>query len=266
MSEKPPYWDSWRGQVIRAILSSDKKTWAEVRERSGLSQKQLYRTMGRLMKRDITDFAQNDNDEKTYFVKDKEIERIYLSAMKDTGQREVIEPKKQYSRHTDWIQKWIDMHEDIDASLEDSHFFLEGTQLADFSRNLIKRAQKLMIVNPFVDRAGLGTVLRTASKKGVHAILITRRPKSKPERTKFHQTLKGGGVDLYYSGHDPGGVHSKLIIADDEVAIISSMNFTKDSEAAVTWETGIVTLSKAVVASAMEAVKDLRDQEETSPA
>jgi hypothetical protein len=55
-------------------------------------------------------------------------------------------------------------------------------------------------------------------------------------------------------------------VVDEEVAIVSSMNFTKEAEAAVSWETGIVTVDKEVVENIIESVRELRDQDETLPA
>ena len=139
--------------------------------------------------------------------------------------------------------------------------------LSYFTQRLLDKAQRsILVVNPFVDRAGLGTTLRNAAKKGIETTLITRFPKRKSKREDFHKTLLDANVQLYYSGEDPGGVHSKLTIVDDEVAVISSMNFTSNSEAAVTWEMGIVTLDSEVVGSALESVRELRDQDETKPA
>lgn len=155
----------------------------------------------------------------------------------------------------------------MNASIKHNHFFLDSKHLSYFTQKLLDKFQRnILVVNPFVDRAGLGTALRNAAKKGIETTLITRAPKRKSKRDDFHQTLIDAKVQLFYSGEDPGGVHSKLTIVDDEVAIISSMNFTSNSEAAVTWETGIVTTDKEVVESVLESVRELRDQDETKPA
>jgi phosphatidylserine/phosphatidylglycerophosphate/cardiolipin synthase-like enzyme len=69
---------------------------------------------------------------------------------------------------------------------------------------------------------------------------------------------------MYYSGRKrgAGGVHSKLVIVDNEVAIVSSMNFTMNSEND-TWETGIVSVDKDVVDSAAESFSNYTDENET---
>jgi phosphatidylserine/phosphatidylglycerophosphate/cardiolipin synthase-like enzyme len=98
-----------------------------------------------------------------------------------------------------------------------------------------------------------------------------------PTPTKPHQDTQdvayvcsshlSPNVALYYSGYEDtaGGVHSKLIIVDDEIAIVSSMNFTSHSES-YNYETGIVTTDKAVVDSAKESIIGIRDENETESA
>ena len=69
---------------------------------------------------------------------------------------------------------------------------------------------------------------------------------------------------MYYSGRKrgAGGVHSKLVIVDNEVAIVSSMNFTMNSEND-TWETGIVSFDRNVVDSAANSFSNYTDENET---
>jgi len=53
--------------------------------------------------------------------------------------------------------------------------------------------------------------------------------------------------------YDPD-VHAKLVIVDDEVAIVSSMNFNQSSSAGKTWEAGLVTIDGRVINSIRKAV------------
>ena len=263
-TKKPNYWDSWRGQIIRAIIFDDATTWMDIRDKSGLTQKQLYSAMGKLMRSGIVLVSEIDG-EKNYSIGHGDLYDEYQEYQSAVSEDQASQqpPKKSSATHIQWLQSWIDQDE-VNASLENSHFFLDSKNLSYVTQKLLERSQQsILVVNPFVDRAGLGTALRDAAKRGIETTLITRAPKKNSNREDFHQTLIDANVQLYYSGGDPGGVHSKLTIVDDEVAIISSMNFTSDSEAAVTWETGIVTVDKEVVASVLESVRELRDQDET---
>ena len=57
----------------------------------------------------------------------------------------------------------------------------------------------------------------------------------------------------------------ELIVVDDEIAIVSSMNFTSHSES-YNYEAGIVTTDKAVVDSVIKSIIGIRDENETEPA
>ncbi|MFW9848841.1 MAG: phospholipase D-like domain-containing protein [Candidatus Thorarchaeota archaeon] len=264
MLKKPKYWDSWRGEVLRAIVFDGASEWKEIRNITGFSQRKLWKVMGEMIRYGVIDVVESGG-EKKYQLANDELYKAYQAA-KPSDDKQNDKPSvftsKTPSDHAKWIQSWIEQ-DDINASLESKHFFLEGTQLAYLTRRLIERAQdNIMIVNPFVDRAGLGTAFRETMKKDVKGLLITREPEDDEQKKEFHQTLIDAGCELYYSG-SVGGVHSKIVVIDNDVAIVSSMNFTKNAEAAVSHETGIVSLDQDVVESVMESIRNLRDQDET---
>jgi len=194
---------------------------------------------------------------------DDELFKSYETAAQTITQGQPV----QSAGHAEWIQKWIDTNQ-VNASLDHHHFFIEGSNLAELTKRLMENARKnLNVVNPFVEGHMLGTTLRDAAKRGVDITLITRQPKNDKKRWAFHKTLLSEGVDMYYSGDRKGssGAHSKLVIVDEEVAIVSSMNFTMNSEVD-TWETGIVTVEKDAVDTALESIRLLEAENETRSA
>ncbi len=260
MSDKPKYWDSWKGQILRAIIFDAADHWKDVREKSGLSQNQMLKAVKELRNSETIAYEEIEGI-KRFRIIDHELKRQYQS----NPVEQVTKPEKeQTSEHIDWIKQWISTA-GVNVSLDNHHFFLEGPNLTDITRRLMDRAKaSIVVVNPFVDGATLGTALRSAAKRKVEVSLITRRPKRDPERWEFHKTLIAEGVDMYYSGRKggAGGVHSKLVIVDNEVAIVSSMNFTRNSEND-TWETGIVSIDKRVVDSVATSFSNYTGENET---
>ncbi len=260
LSKKPRYWDSWKGRILRAIILDNATTWKDVKNRSGLEQRKMFKVVRELDKAGVLEYSKDSG----FRIMDEDLSRAYET----TAGEKVPESKEPSHVHIDWLQSWIENNEACDATLDHLHFFLDGINLSEFTRKLFGQAKKsIYVVNPFVDKAGLGTALRDAAKGGIEVSLITRRPRDKPTRWGFHKTLVKENVALYYSGFEDtgGGVHSKLIIVDDEIAIVSSMNFTAHSENA-NYETGIVTIDKAVVESAKESIIGIRDEHETESA
>jgi phosphatidylserine/phosphatidylglycerophosphate/cardiolipin synthase-like enzyme len=260
MSAKPKYWDSWRGQILRAIILDNVDTWKDVRDKSGLSHNQMLKAVKELRRYEVIDYSEIDGM-KRFRVLDHTLLDEYQSMTKEPT---VKQEKKESIGHIDWIKKWMGTA-GITDSLDHLHLFLSGPNLTDFTRRLMDRAESsVLVVNPFVDGATLGTALRDAAKRNVEVSLITRRPQKDPDRWNFHKTLVSEGVDMYYSGRKrgAGGVHSKLVIVDNEVAIVSSMNFIKSSEND-TWETGIVSVDKNVVDSAANSFSNYTDENET---
>ena len=244
--------------MLRAIIVENVNTWADVRDKSGLTHQQMFKAVRELQNKGVLRY-----DDKVFQVTDDELSKAYEAVGQTVPQTEPVKPVG----HAEWIQKWIDMYE-INASLTNHHFFIEGSNLAELTRALMERAgRNLIVVNPFVDGHRLGTTLRDAAKRGVEVTLVTRRPQQDKKRWAFHKTLLSEGVDMYYSGDKKGsgGAHSKLTIVDEEVAIASSMNFTKNSEVEA-WETGIVTVEKNAVDSALDSIRNLKSENETSSA
>jgi len=220
----------------------------------------MYKVVGDLQRAGVLEYSKDEG----FRILNEELYESYENA---TDQK-VPESKEPSREHVDWLTSWIDKNEECDATLDHHHFFLDGPNLYEITRKLIGQARKsISVVNPYVEKAGLGTALRNAAKSGIKVLLITRRPRNYPNRWSFHKTLVEENVDLYYSGYEDtaGGVHSKLIIVDDEIAIVSSMNFTSHSES-YNYETGIVTIDKAVVESAKESIIGIRDEHETESA
>lgn len=149
-----------------------------------------------------------------------------------------------------WINQWKEV-KNLDFSTEQDHFFLERRYLDDFSKELISHAKTdVLIANPFIQNCDLSNTLREAQRNGVKIKIITRRPTDeKPEylekRTKYHSTLIHEGIALFYDEQ----VHAKIIITDNKVAIVSSMNFFATSSAGASWEAGLVTINPNVVKS-----------------
>jgi phosphatidylserine/phosphatidylglycerophosphate/cardiolipin synthase-like enzyme len=260
LAGKPKYWDSWKGQLLRAIIFDKVDIWKDVREKSGLTHNQMLKVVKELRKSETIDYGEIEGV-KRFRIIDQELGKAYQS---ETKEQVVKSERKQSVEHKEWIQKWMDTS-GMNTSLDHLHFFLEGPNLTDITRRLMDRAKSnILVVNPFVDGATLGTALRDAAKRKVDVSLITRRPQEHPDRWKFHKTLVSEGVDMYYSGRKrgAGGVHSKPVIVDNEVAIVSSMNFIQSSEND-TWETGIVSVDRNVVDSAANSFSNYSDENET---
>lgn len=49
MVEKPPYFDSWKGRIARAIVNDNARTWIDLREATGLAPKALNRVIAEMI-------------------------------------------------------------------------------------------------------------------------------------------------------------------------------------------------------------------------
>ena len=247
-SEKPtldseatarPQWSpqSWPGLVIRAIVQGGRPlTWREIQEATDLDKKSLNRALFELISsEDIYKIERSTNTESKYNMSEERFQ-IYS---------ELYNPK---TRLVKWIAQWKEIR-NLDFSIEHEHFFLERRHLDDFSKELISHAKfDVLIANPYIQDCDLSNTLIEATKNGINVQIITRPPEDKhPEYLKkkqeYHSTLKQEGISMFYDAK----IHAKLIIVDNTIAAVSSMNFYADSSAGVSWEAGLVTINQKVV-------------------
>ena len=83
---------------------------------------------------------------------------------------------------------------------------------------------------------------------GLKIHLITRHPEE--SGFKCHAKLRENSVPIHYDAD----IHAKIVVVDDRVAIVSSMNFISDSSAGKTWEAGIVTTDVKTIESIQKAI------------
>ena len=265
--KKPRYWDSWKGKVIRAIALKDAKYWQDIRETSGFTPPVLNRVLAELLNPHVLEKRESEGKQE-YWIVSPELRESYRSYAATVGGAESTEGATDSEilreEHVAWIKEWIRSNE-LGLSTQGQHFFLRGSDLSEFTRKIIERAKrKIEVVNPFVERSGIGLALRDSAKGGRTVLLITRDSPIDARRD-FHLTLRENGAEVLYNGFDSEGVHTKITVVDDVVAVVSSLNFIKSAEAAASWETGVVTFDAEVVNLIVNSIMDLRDQDETAP-
>jgi phosphatidylserine/phosphatidylglycerophosphate/cardiolipin synthase-like enzyme len=180
---------------------------------------------------------------------------------KPTGKLEVPDRK---SELVNWIDQWKAVKK-LDFSLEHEHFFLVGRHLNDLSEELISNAKnEVLIVNPFIQNCSLSRTLEDTHNNGAKVTVVTRPPDEKdPERARYlkeeqeyHSKLKEAGINLIYNNQ----VHAKLIVVDNSIAIVSSMNFYSGSTGGRTWEAGLITTENKTVKSIVDSINKLQEK------
>lgn len=269
--EEPRYWGSWKGRVIKAIVLDGARTWEDIRDLTGLSVKSLKRAlfemydMGILEKRIGGVYRVSREIYKEYrdFFEKQGISEE--SVTRETDQKVPVKFSKEEQKDlVRWIDQWREVKK-LDFSLELKHFFLEGRHLDDISKELICHAKsEVLVVNPYVDKCDLSDTLRKASKDGIKVRLVTRRPGTSKEpfrqdKREYHRFLKEDGVNVVYNK----GVHSKIVVVDRAVAIISSMNFYSRSSGGASWEAGLISVEETVVESIVNSILELLEKPES---
>jgi hypothetical protein len=238
-----PHWGTREGDIIKAIVSCGRPlTWNEIHQATGLDEELLNKALSNLF-----------SSKELQKIRDARETRYRVSHKLYTDYYNHLRTNVRTERRTElirWINQWKEVRK-LDFSLEHEHFFLEGRHLDDFSKELISHAEsEVLVVNPFVQDCDLSNTLRDIKRHGIKVKIITRSPRDKhPEYLKNKQEylsrLEKEGISLVYSEK----VHAKIIVVDNSVAIVSSMNFYPDSSAGVSWEAGLITIDEKVVDS-----------------
>ncbi|TFH04347.1 MAG: hypothetical protein E4H14_14960, partial [Candidatus Thorarchaeota archaeon] len=131
------------------------------------------------------------------------------------------------------VRRWMDENRpDIFPAFR--HIFLEGVDLSDFARRLVSRAeQSVLVINPFVNKGHVSNELFKVCEKNIEISVITRSPDSQ-KYIDFHEKLKEAGIELVYNET----IHAKVIMVDDSVVVVSSMNMYAHSSGGGVWEAG----------------------------
>jgi hypothetical protein len=158
----------------------------------------------------------------------------------------------------DWVNTWIKFQRNYEneISVNNDHFYLDGSLLPTFIHDLVRRASRNIIyVAPWIEEIGVTKNLMIASSHGKTVNIITRKPawSSKSDwqqrqadiYEKCHSNLINAGVTVRYNNK----IHGKVLIVDDLIAIVSSFNLLKNPASGLSWEAGIITYEPDIVNS-----------------
>lgn len=151
-----------------------------------------------------------------------------------------------------WITDWRRPRKNLDFSLENKHFFLGGPDLDDFTKLIMNEAQNsILIANPFIEECYLTDILKENANKQIEIKVVTREPYQDKKKTECHSNLREKGIDLKLDKR----IHSKIIVIDNKVVVVSSMNFYSGSSGGASNEAGIVSIDEKVVDSAASYIR-----------
>ena len=290
---KPRYWDTKNGEVLKAIVNSQWRTWDEIREASGLNQQELDQVLSELKNADIISEDENKfaRGRSKYWIEDYDLYceyRDYLQGNYDSKYlskeyREEQEKNRAQREESDaiftYIEEngyentvikyviWWSLREGIKYRVFSEHFFIEGDLLDRLCKDVIDFSKnKVLVVNPFVDQCSLSDKLKDAGLQGKDVTLLTRSPLSESSarvralRRKYHDALLQSGVKIFYNDR----LHSKIIFSDNLLSIVSSMNFKSESSSGKNLEAGMVAWQKQTIESLNTYLEKLLADVETN--
>ena len=163
---------------------------------------------------------------------------------------------KKETNFNKWTADWRKLKK-LDFSMENKHFFLIGMDLDDFTKQLIRMAKKtILIANPFIENCYLTEELINSAQSSTDIQIVTRDPKPhETKKFKCHSKLKQMNILLRTDDQ----IHSKIMVVDNSIAVVSSMNFYAGSSGGASKEAGIVSMDKQVVESAANYIRRLFD-------
>ncbi|MCW4048323.1 MAG: phospholipase D-like domain-containing protein [Candidatus Bathyarchaeota archaeon] len=166
-----------------------------------------------------------------------------------------VDPEPKYPDIITNTESWVKLHKP-EIVFNQEHFYLDGHYLDSFTRFILTNAfNTVIVVNPFFDLSTPTQLMIKAKQNGKTVVLVTRPPRGSHFK-KLHKIMEEKGVTLLYHND----LHAKVIVIDDLLAVVSSMNFKQRASAGITWEAGIVTVNKAIVNSIKSSIADLNLQ------
>jgi phosphatidylserine/phosphatidylglycerophosphate/cardiolipin synthase-like enzyme len=199
---------------------------------------------------------QAKSEQKTKLKEEPEVVSNIINQPEETPIQKASTPTKSEDSLIQWLIQWAAARP-INLSLESKHFFAEGMRLEELARDAIGKAEEeILVTSPFVDSCFLATALQDARDRRVDVKIISRRPKKDKDdlaKLECHAALRKKGVTIHYVNT----IHSKIIIIDRKIVILSSMNLYSGSTGGGLLEAGIVSFESKVVDSATKYITDL---------
>ena len=263
--EEPPFWGSWKGRVIEAIVVYNIRGWNGLLDHTELTSESLNKTLSELYTLGIL----LRKDDGTYWV-EEEIYRHYRSYFENRQlPLELLVPKQESGAQqvvpedddiAKWVAKWRNF-KNLTFSLDARHFFLEGKYIDDLSKDLIRQANReVLLVNPYVEQCHLSNTLLDAIANDAKVIVVTRSIHEKDtylkEKQAYHDYLRKEGIQFHYDRH----IHAKLLVVDQRIAVISSMNFIVTSTGGSSWEAGMISIDETIVKSITNTIHQLLER------
>jgi phosphatidylserine/phosphatidylglycerophosphate/cardiolipin synthase-like enzyme len=208
--------------------------------------------------------AKAETDQKT---NEKHVTEVKTSLKIDTEVPESLTEKESIESAKDslvqWLIQWASARP-INQPLTAKHFFIEGMRLEELAIDAIAKAQdEILVTTPYRDNCFLVSALQEARNRRANVKIITRRPNSKDDKEysklECQGFLRKNGVSIHYDNT----IHSKIIVIDHTIAVVSSMNIYSGSTGGGSLEAGIVTFEEKVVESVAKYVATLLEKPES---
>jgi phosphatidylserine/phosphatidylglycerophosphate/cardiolipin synthase-like enzyme len=270
----PRYWNTWEGKIVEALVRSNSPVgWEELSTETDLDQYPLNSALSNLF-RDQTIHKDNFGN---YQIADEEIRQEWqihlgiatpkeLTNNSSAEQKPVMTPQQIATEQQINLENWLIMWKTIkhiEFSLENKHFFLDGMHTDEFTKDMIKFSEKsVLIANPFVNSCYLTEAILEAREKQVEVKIVTRPPANDEylaKQTECHSNLTKSGTVIKYNNQ----IHSKIVIVDNLITIVSSMNFYSGSSGGASLEAGMVSIDPKVAKSASEFIIKLLERPES---
>jgi phosphatidylserine/phosphatidylglycerophosphate/cardiolipin synthase-like enzyme len=275
--EQPKYWGTWEGAIVKVLVEHENEfiNFKILEAKTGLTPNGLKKALPKLynekiIQKDGERYILIDDNIKIEWKKfletnpAKEAEPKTLVEKSVQAKKQVIEkePLKIENELIQWLTKWV-TDKPINITLDSKHFFLEGMRLEEFTRDVIgKSKDEILVTNPYLDSCYLTTALQEARERRVNVRIVSRRPtKDKNDISKLecHATMRKKGVTIHYINT----IHSKIIVIDRKITIISSMNLYSGSAGGGVLEAGVVSFENKVVESATKYITELLEKTES---
>jgi hypothetical protein len=275
LSQNVKYAGTWQGKVIKSLVlhGNEPVSFTKLMEETGFNARALKMALAPLHQRNVIRY-----DGKNYQLADEEIRQewkkfLATNTYPDSGQKTqqtATQTKQEVSISgtkevglAQWIMQWREMR-NLTFPTESKHFFLEGEYLDELARVLIGKAQhQILVTNPFIDSCHLTKALENAVLKKINVKVVARRPKDNMDdltKRECQTSLRKAGMLIHYDNQ----IHAKIIVIDNQVAIVSSMNLYSASSGGFTKEAGIVSIDEKVVNSVSKYIFDILSKPEST--